>query len=250
MCIVSERLLLHREEKLVPVVVAMVRGRLESLANYLDQLHLDERARYDSFKHARRKESYLLGRLSAKAALSELTGFTDTASIFIDTGVFDFPVVKCAAMPNQQVSISHSEGIGMSVAFADSHPMGIDVEHVSDRHRKVMRDQLTTNEVTLLRNVQLDDIRGYTLLWSMKESLSKVIRTGMMIDFLLLEVNTFKAKGLREYAGTFSHFGQYQSVSYCFGDYMVSITLPRRSKVDFRQVGSLFWNLNEGRDGY
>jgi 4'-phosphopantetheinyl transferase EntD len=228
----------------------MVQGTLETLASQLDQLHPVERARYDLCKYARRKESYLLGRLSAKAALAELTGFNDAAELLIDTGVFNFPVVKCAALSNQQVSISHCEGISISVAFAEAHPMGIDIEQVTEKHQEVMRNQLTTKEVELLRRFQLDDIRGYTLIWSIKESLSKVIRTGLTIDFSLLEVNALSVKNIGEYACTFSQFGQYQAVSCFLGDYVVSITLPKKSSVNFGQTMSFFWNLNENRNAY
>ncbi len=245
MRIVSGQLLLHRKGKPLTVAVALVQGMLETLASHLDRLHPEERARYDSLKYVRRKESYLLGRLSAKAALSELTGFRNAAALFIDRGVFDFPVVKCPAMPNHQVSISHSQGISMSVAFAEAHPVGIDIEQVTNRNREVMRNQLTTKEEALLKGIRLDDTWGYTLLWSIKESLSKVIKTGMMIDFSLLEVNTLSVKGIREYVGTFSQFGQYQAISFSLGDYVVSITLPKRSIVDFRQARSLFSNLND-----
>jgi phosphopantetheinyl transferase len=126
--------------------------------------------------------------------------------------------------------------------------MGIDIEQITHKYLKVMHDQVTTKEKALLRGVQLDDIRGYALLWSMKESLSKVIRTGMTIDLSLLEVSTLSMKGIREFAGTFSRFGQYQAVSCYLGDYVVSITLPKQSTFDFCQARSLFWNLDEDRN--
>ncbi|MEM9340630.1 MAG: hypothetical protein AAGA66_17985, partial [Bacteroidota bacterium] len=166
----SQRLLLHRKENPIPMAVAVVKGNLKTLVFHIEKLHPREKVHYQALKYDRRKTSYLLGRFSAKEALSCLTGFTKVSSICIDSGVFHFPVVQCLKTPNSQVSISHCDIIGASIAFEETHPMGIDLEKVQDKHKDVMLSQLTEREQLLLRNIQLNNAQGYAVLWSVKES--------------------------------------------------------------------------------
>lgn len=238
---ISKNFLLYRGNKAISIAVATVSGKLQKLSIYLKHLNEQEKFRFQEMRYDRRKTSYLLGRLSAKSALSSLTGISDVSQIFIDTGVFDFPVVRSSKIETQnlQVSISHCDMIGTSIAFEETHPMGIDLEKIQPQNEDVMQSQLTENEQILLKDLHLNNAIGYAIIWSVKESLSKVIKTGMMLDFSLLEVanTTVENNG---YISVFSHFGQYKAVSYCFGSYVVSITLPKKSKADFHQIWALF----------
>ncbi|MEM0939173.1 MAG: 4'-phosphopantetheinyl transferase superfamily protein [Bacteroidota bacterium] len=244
----SQRLLLYREEKAIPMAVAVVKGNLKTLAVHIEKLHPKEKVHYQALKYDRRKTSYLLGRLSAKEALSCLRGVAKVSSICIDAGVFHFPVVQCPKTPNSQVSISHCDIIGASIAFEEAHPMGIDLEKVQDKYKEVMLSQMTEREQLLLKNIQLNNAQGYAVLWSVKESLSKVLKTGMMIDFSLLEVDSIALKG-EAYTSTFTHFGQYKAISYSCGAYVVSITCPKKSLGNFCQVWQLFDTLHIDKNG-
>ncbi|GAA3623445.1 hypothetical protein [Flavivirga jejuensis] len=91
--------------------ISKISGSFKALELNLAELHPKELEIYSSYKHERRKMSYLLGRLSAKRAISELTHFNPFNAIFIDVAVFEFPVVKCLAIQNIQLSISHFKKI-------------------------------------------------------------------------------------------------------------------------------------------
>ena len=72
------------------------------LSSQLTSLHSQELERYKSFKHDRRKTSFLLGRLSAKHALSGWGGVSPLRKTWIDSGIFEFPIVKCEELSNVQ----------------------------------------------------------------------------------------------------------------------------------------------------
>jgi len=218
--------------------IAGVTGSLKDLIKSIQILHPEELSRFDKFKYNRRKISYLLGRFSAKQAIKALTGISNSQKIWIESGVFQFPVVNCKELSNIQVSISHCENIGICIAFPEVHPMGIDLEKISLSNLDVVSSQLTSKEKKLLENIPLSKIEGYTAIWSIKESLSKVLKTGMMINFELLEIDQISIKD-NIIENTFKNFKQYKALSFIKGGYVFSITLPRRTSVNLNQVWEL-----------
>jgi 4'-phosphopantetheinyl transferase EntD len=225
------------------VTIAFVQGKLDELFLHLEKLHYKEKKRYDMFIHNRRKTSYLLGRLTAKQALMNLTKVSISNSIWIDSGIFGFPVVRCKAIQNKQVSISHSNTMGISIAFEENHPMGIDLEKINANQENAILSQVTDEEKVLLKNINMNTIVGYTAIWSIKESLSKVIKTVMMLDFSLLTVSSIILKN-STFECSFHHFGQYKAIAYINDNYAISITLPRKTKADFNEVWEIFASLN------
>ena len=93
----SVKLPLIREEQTFYACAAIIRGEWAPGALLADQLHPEEKAAYDAFPSRRRKESFLLGRLSARQAILGLAGIDNPHAVWIDTGVFQFPVVRGAA---------------------------------------------------------------------------------------------------------------------------------------------------------
>ena len=107
---------LHRENTVFTAGYCFFRAELPELLAGVPLLHPEERAYFETLKFDRRKTSYLLGRMAAKHAVAELMGEADLRSIWIDTGVFRFPVVKYAGGQNIQVSISHCGTLGVALA--------------------------------------------------------------------------------------------------------------------------------------
>ncbi len=243
----SEKIVLSRKEGNFQAAIALVEGELNELSLCLDRLHPKEIKRYKTFCYDLRKVSYLLGRFSAKQAIMHLTENIHPSAICIDSGVFEFPIVQCPLINNIHVSISHCDSIGLSLAFEDSHPMGIDIEKIESTNKRAMQSQITTKEKTLLKNINLNNLQGYASLWSVKESLSKVLKTGMMLDFSLLETKTIvQENGLL--TSTFVYFGQYKAISYVLGKYVISITLPKNSEFSMHRVRQWFSFLNSTKD--
>ena len=223
---ISTKLPLIRANGQYEAALALAQGDLNTGKSQLDKLHPQELAIYQNYQYNRRKESYLLGRLSAKQAIQELSGINNPSSIWIDTGVFQFPIVKGEHLQNMQVSISHCDTIGCSIAYREAHPMGIDVEKISVDKTEVVLSQLTQSEKLLLTTNA--NIYGYTALFSIKEALSKILKTGMMLEFKFLEVKEIKeTKDTIEC--TFSNFGQYKAFAFIQKKYVFAVALPKRT---------------------
>lgn len=198
-------------------------------------LHPSEKEVFNSFKYERRKQSYALGRISAKLAVKKISQIEALASINIDSGIFGFPIVKCSEAKNVQVSISHSDTLGISIAFKESHPMGIDIEKINSDREKVLYSQISNNELELLQLIKEDNLYGYTTLWCAKEAMSKIIKTGMMLDFNFLEIKDI-VREEETLCCTFKNFGQYKALCYSNNKYAIALVLPKNSVANMQAV--------------
>ncbi len=202
-------------------------------------LHQEEKMYYETLKNNRRKKSYLLGRISAKVAISEiLVVKVPLSSILIQSGIFQFPVVKNIQNQNIQISISHCDTYGITLAFPEEHPLGIDIEKINEDKIDIMKDYLCVEEFQKITTCSLSMTIGSTLIWTVKEGLSKILKTGLTVDFKILEIDSLTKKG-DVYISYFKYFGQYKAISYHIGDYICSIVLPKNTSLDL----NLFWNI-------
>jgi 4'-phosphopantetheinyl transferase EntD len=151
-------------------------------------LGVDESARVTRAVHPRRRTSFLRGRVAAKHALAAVCDQRIPAHEFeIASGVFDQPLV-ISSQPNLGVSLSHTDRIAVAVAFPESHPLGVDVEHVSNAHESMLHGQMAPGEFRRVSLRGLCDAEMLTLLWASKEAASKVLRGGLAVNFHALEV--------------------------------------------------------------
>ncbi|WP_343673877.1 4'-phosphopantetheinyl transferase superfamily protein [Chitinophaga sp.] len=193
-----------------------------------DCLHPAEAVYYAGLKADKRKESYLLGRQSAKLAVSELRGITDHRTICIDAGVFGFPVVRCVQAPNVQVSISHCDEAAVAVAFPEHHPVGIDIEIVKAENMDTLESALVASDREVLQKEGLATVFGYTAIWAAKEALSKILKTGLTLDFEMLKVQSVEREG-DMLVFRYNYFMQYKAVVYRYGKFVVCLAFPGRS---------------------
>lgn len=209
------------------------------LAQQLYLLHPEERSYYDALKYDKRRESYLLGRISAKKAIGALAIFEDLEKIAIEAGVFQFPVVKYSITRNLQVSITHCDGLGIALSHPEVHPLGVDVERTDRANTEVIREQLTTNELALSLAVPLQQSAACTMIWTMKEALSKILRTGLTMDLKLLEIRSLVKEG-DLYTSQFKHLIQYKAISCQAGAYVCSVVMPGKTTPDLGQFWQFF----------
>lgn len=193
----------------------------------IQHLHSRERKDYNALKFNKRIRSFLVGRLAAKQAVAALNGEKKLTSIFIESGVFSQPIVVCEKR-NTQVSITHCEDYGMAIAFPEVHPMGIDLEKIDPLKRDVLAGQITAFENTLIVPAVIQYDVGLALLWTAKEALSKVLKTGLMTPFELFEVA--KIKFCENFIICYyKNFPQYKAISFSIGNYMCSIVHPLKT---------------------
>lgn len=220
---------LAREEQSYAGALCVLRTSLAELTPLSEEaLSAAEQERYDRIPADRRRFSFLCGRIAAKRALTRLSPEPDFTRIDIGEGVFSQPVVRGAAFHGTQVSIAHTEGIGAAVAFPEEHPMGIDVEIVRPELERTVGSQMTAAEKEFHRQLPYAAAAGFALMWSIKESLSKVLKCGLMTPFQILEVTAIDATQ-PVIVSTFGNFAQYKTLSVVRGDVVLSLTLPKKT---------------------
>lgn len=193
-------------------------------------LHNKERDYYYTLQFEKRIKSYLMGRFVAKQAVAALTG-DDLANICIQSGIFTQPIVL-SSKENIQVSITHSNNIGGAIAFLESHPMGIDIEKIDPDNNNTLERQITKAEKELISSCLLSYDIALCLLWTSKEAISKVLKTGLMTPFEIFEINRIEIQD-KFIISYYKNFAQYKVISFVLGKYLFSIAHPLRTEINF-----------------
>jgi len=222
-------ILLKRKEICFKAGFCFVNKNLEDLKKEMYILQPEETQYYKKVKCDKRRESYLLGRFAAKIAIRQiLKQKIDYNTFSIGYGVFQFPIVKYIKDQRINVSISHCNSKGIALAFPEEHPMGIDIEKIEEDKVSSIKDLISNGEYKDINSCLLSKQEGTILIWTIKESLSKVLKTGLMVDFKILEIKYLQKRG-EEYINEFKYFFQYKAVSRLIGGYMISIVLPKNT---------------------
>lgn len=223
-----------REDKSFTANLCITKKSLNEIETYKDDLHPQEHLYLGNLKYPKRKQSYLLGRIATKQAITELIPLSKS-SIWIDFGIFQFPVIKSSSIQNMNVSISHCNDLGTAIAFPEEHPIGIDLEKISNDKLELLKKELIAEERILLKNNKLDDIIGYVTFWTIKEALSKIFKIGLTSELSLLSIH--KVENNYPIIQTeFTNFSQYKSVSFIMNSYILSIVIPKKSNFDRQSV--------------
>lgn len=240
----SARLWLRRPESLNQGALCLCRCPLlpsERLVASL--LTSEEFAYYAGVSSEKRKQSFLIGRYAAKKAVS-LVSNEKPEDIRIHYGVFKNPLISNSSTQGErlEISISHASEIGAALVFPSAHQMGIDIEKVDAAKAKVIEKEMTRKELDTLNEWSALDYNSIlTMAWTIKESLSKSLRTGLMTPFSLFEISRVSARGgLIE--STFLNFPQYKSISFKMDDFFVSLTCPKRTEMEI-DVQKIFKGL-------
>ena len=188
-----------------------------------------ETAYFSSLRFARRQGSYLLGRYAAKAALSAVLSEPELRAIEIERGVFEQPVVRCDRDGGWEVTISHTEDLAVALAYPAGHPMGIDLEQIDPGQHETILSQLSEREIEWLKLRSAERLQFATGLWAAKESLSKVLQTGLMANIRVYDLAEFNVIDSREWEGFFENFAQYKARVWIGSKHVLAIAVPRRS---------------------
>ena len=172
--------------------------------------------KFNSFGSEKRKNDFLLGRYSAKRALSFLKKHSFMREINIDNGVFNQPIL----FDNEfDVTISHSGNFGGAIVFDKRFPTGLDLEKIDESSQKALASYINKEEINE------NSIQKLTIAWTLKEALSKALRCGLVISSNLLEIENFREnEGI--FACEFRHFHQYTGKARLFKDLSSAIVTP------------------------
>ncbi len=198
-------------------------------------LHSEELDYFKTLSFKKRQKSYLLGKFCAKKALLLPLAVTRNekalSSILIRSGVFEHPVVIYPDSENHQISISHSGDWGAAIAYPAVHPMAVDIETIDPGRLKTIATMLTSSEKDMLKKLPVPKASAYTILWTIKEGLSKLLKTGRHAPFDIYEVK--KLDYLENcLTSSFIKFGQYKATSFIFSGMACSIISPLESEFD------------------
>jgi len=205
-------------------------------ANCATILHKIEFDCYKGLRCNSRRASYLLGRYAAKLALESLSGNSVSREVAVLPGIFGQPIVR--GLPGLSVSISHTETLACAIAFPEEHPMAIDTENLSANKTSLMAEELTEAEKKLGPEL-IQKVNCNACIWTAKEALSKILRTGMMTPFSMYAVETLDhdtdknpitaLKSCKRLKGQYLHFSQYRFQTWIGDDSIITIALPRRT---------------------
>lgn len=182
-----------------------------------------EKNYFDSMRWNNRKVAYLLGRLTAKKALYSIDSSIDFAKISISNGIFNQPIVNGNDL---KVSIAHSNKMGVSIAFHKDIILGIDIETVNASQNTTLMEIVTNEELEMFKG-KIDNISiVLTILWTIKEALGKALKTGITIEFNLMQISQVSVGAKGDINCKFKHFPQYSTKSWIIENSVLTIAYP------------------------
>ena len=225
----------NQGREFVSRLVLLRDSRYECKSLRVHYLHSLENLQYERYTAPVRKQQFLWGRIACKMAL-ELYWANITNEIQITNGVFGQPLVLHPLLANIHVSISHKKNIATAVGFREEHPMAVDVELYNASHSQTVISQCTDKELRMTET--LPEEYRHNFLWSVKESVSKALKTGLNTPFRLFEITRFQPSSLPvfTYESEMSNFGQYRILSLVEEGYVLSLAVPARSIIKSVEV--------------
>ena len=212
----------------------------ELTASSAEFLHPSEQLYSQTLNYERRLNSYLMGRHAAKKAIGQALTNVSANDIELEFGVFHQPIIKGDTGNQVEVSISHSDKAAVALAYPTGHPMGIDIEKIDYSKKELFLKQLTEKELGLLEKLSITQEGGALLLWSVKEALSKALKSGLAADYMVYETKNLKWHG-NHLTGEFIHFAQYRFEAFLLNLHVLAIALPKKTKMDFKGLmGDVF----------
>lgn len=207
-------------------IVICIGKIVDEYGKFFKCLSSSEKREYEEIKTENRRREYVLGHYAEKNAVSILLNSTkDLREIEIKHGVLGQPIV--AGCGNIQVSLSHNKEYVVAVAFEERYTCGIDIENIDESNREVILHHLTKDEKTLFKKSSLLE---YTVLWTAKEAISKVLKTGLTTELFIYEINSLQ-RDEKYYRGEYKHFGQYSFVSTKIDDNVLTLAYPQKSEI-------------------
>ncbi len=149
-------------------------------------LSLKESEICSRFTSSKRKHEFIAGRLACKKAFFKLISeTTDCLEKFSSVSVLNTetgsPFIENSHLC---VSISHSHGI--AVASIDHNSIGVDIEQINPKRISALK--------RISAEYPSEDIHLLTALWTLKESLGKALRTGIIKEFSFYKTKNFQFK--------------------------------------------------------
>ena len=193
-----------------------------------DFLSAGEKAQLSGFSFAAKREGFLLGRLAAKRALGALLQEPELQRIEIRSGVYGQPLVHHRRAGSIEVTVSHSRGLAVALAYPAEHPMGIDLESVAaDAAVTIIGElEMSAPERNWLAATGIDQATACGVLWTAREALGKSLRVGLNGPLGVLALKDIRSAGEGRWVGRYFNFPRSQCLSQASGSRVLSVALP------------------------
>jgi phosphopantetheinyl transferase len=187
-----------------------------------------ELAAFRNLRFPAKQQSFLLGRLAAKRALGALLAEPDLCRIEIRSGAFGQPLVHHARAGGVDVTVSHSQGLAVALAFPRELPMGVDLETVSELAARTVLGELQVSaaERVWLAAGTLGETAACGVLWTAREALGKSMKIGLNCPLGLLALGRIESAGAAAWTGGYANFAQSRCLSQAFEARVLSIAMP------------------------
>jgi len=205
----------------------------------LEFLSPSETEQAAGFQFAAKKQGFLLGRLAAKRALGALLEEPDLRRIEIRSGIYGQPLVQHLRAGSAEVSVSHSHGLAVALAFPAECPMGIDLETISAASAEVVLGELEASppELTWLATGGVDPATACCVLWTAREALGKSFKLGLNSPLGILALSEIRPEGEDTWACRYVNFPRCQCLSQAKDGRVLSLAMP----ADASLGGKLQW---------
>ena len=192
-------------------------------------LSAHEQVQYSGFKFAAKQESFRLGRLAAKRALGALIAEPDLRKIELRAGIYGQPIVEHPRAGIADVSVSHSHGLAVALAFPAAYPMGVDLEHVAAGSAGTLLGEMQASpaELAWLVSSGVDEASACFVLWTAREALGKALKIGINSPLGVLALAEIQSAGANQWTGRYLNFPQCKCVAQAKSGRVLSLALPR-----------------------
>ncbi len=215
-------------------VMSLMETEEEIINRYARYLSSAEHELYKSFLHKRQYE-FLAGRILAKITASRQFKIEDWRSIETLKGVFGNPLIHIPGYAHKGISISHKQNKFGIIIYDEAHPVGFDMEIIDNSKVTLLKSQSNKDEMMDREKMGCDESLFYTVLWSAKEALSKILRCGLTVPIELLSTQKNKYDVSHQvFEGEFCNFFQYRFVARIIEESIVTLVFPKRSVISFQ----------------
>ncbi len=171
-----------------PIGIHWLEQHEADLPDENDWLSASELIRLGTLRFPKRRADWLLGRWTAKLAVSAYLGRSTSQEalrvVEIHPAESGAPLVFLASEPARiSISISHRDGLAMCAVAAPNTRLGCDLELIEAHSEAFIRDYFTEEEQRAIQAASEEDRhRMATLMWSAKESALKALGVGLRAD--------------------------------------------------------------------
>jgi len=189
-----------REAGTCPLVLAVARIETPSVGSdpaITAWLVGEERARFERLRVDGARADFLAGRVAAKLALAALggAGIPEAQRIEIRRGCWHQPCV-IGAGDAAAVTLAHSGGLAVAVAFDERLRCGVDIERRRRPVGDVVRHETTADETAWAEAGGVGEAETrWLLLWTAREAIGKCLGVGLLLSGRALATRDWRPSG-------------------------------------------------------